>query len=217
MGVKQCPQDLDVETLDSLLSDMYDRYQLYVEMADCGHSGASRNRTYVIYVLSGRYELLHDPRDLYRMVSSANRTLFQTEPSDYFEAPALELAMEAMDACRARSVEYVPGAASWHYILNRRETRVIETLNQMYWARFRSNPERDGNLIYFLGDNPDFCVTWSAVSRRVPCLRRNIGKLWIPSRGRWMTPAERWLGCMCVLARNPCCICCTCDCATCLL
>ena len=187
-------QDLDIDVLDSLLQDMYDRFQIFVEMADCGHSGVSRPRTYIIYALSGHYDLLFDPRELYAQVSKAVKTMHSTRPRDYLSAPELEVQLEAMESCRVRGLTYAAGWSDLSYVLNQREQRAVQELDNLYRCRYESEPSQNPDLVYFLGDNPSFSVNWSASSGRLPCLRRQNRKLWIPSLRRWMTAAERHPG-----------------------
>lgn len=44
---------------------------------------------------------------------------------------------------------------------------------------------------FFLGDNTRFSFTWTCKSKALPTFRRQGGKFWIPSRGRWMVGAEK--------------------------
>ncbi|CAE7587826.1 unnamed protein product [Symbiodinium sp. CCMP2592] len=124
--------DLQIDVLDSLLIDMYDRFQIFVNMADCGHSAVSRPRTYIIYALSGQYDLLFDPRELYQLASKAVKSMHSTKPRDYLSAPELEVQLEAMESCRQRGLTYVPGWTDLSYVLNQRERRVVEELDALY-------------------------------------------------------------------------------------
>ena len=57
--------------------------------------------------------------------------------------------------------------------------------------RFLPPPALDPDLVYFLGDNVEFAITWSAVSGKVPCFRNNRGLYWIPSLRRWIVTREK--------------------------
>ena len=72
----------------------------------------------------------------------------------------------------------------------------MHILHSQYRERFQKDPGSDPDLVYFLGDNPDYTVNWSAVSGKIPTFRRNAasGKFWFPSAARWMTCAEKRLG-----------------------
>ena len=54
---------------------------------------------------------------------------------------------------------------------------------------------KDPDLICFLGDNGCSRGTWSAVSRKLPTARTNIGLMWSPYRRRWVS--SRKLLCSC--------------------
>ena len=45
-----------------------------------------------------------------------------------------------------------------------------------YVRRWNSDPARNPNLIYFLGDRYEYCRTWSAISGAIPTYRKNSGK-----------------------------------------
>ena len=79
------------------------------------------------------------------------------------------------------------------YLLTKREAHAVERLNELYTTRTGDRPESNPDLCYFLGDDPSFTVNWSAISNRVPVLRRNAGKIWFPAEKRWMTSAEKLL------------------------
>ena len=66
-------------------------------------------------------------------------------------------------------------ASSCAYMLNERETQLVQLLDRDYAKELGGDPSMDGNLIYFLGDRYEFSRTWSAKSHRVPTYRRNNG------------------------------------------
>ena len=71
-----------------------------------------------------------------------------------------------------------------------RERQVLQAACRRYRLNFRRDPHKDENLFVFLGDS-SARLSWSAVSKKLPTLRRNTGKLWhVPSR-RWLTGRER--------------------------
>ncbi|CAE7328809.1 unnamed protein product [Symbiodinium necroappetens] len=81
-------------------------------------------------------------------------------------------------------------APSWVYFLNDREKKVLSTLNKTYKTKFKKQPTAEHNLVFFLGDS-DKRTTWSATSGRVPTLRMNRGKLFLPSKRRWLCAVEK--------------------------
>ncbi|CAE7222873.1 unnamed protein product [Symbiodinium sp. CCMP2456] len=190
--------DCRTHILDKLLGDLYNVYPLRVEPADVGHSGVSRTRLYVIVVIKTARKLA-DPVQLFHSVADHVRTRFQTKPRDYLIAGDLEVQFEAfatasLPACKcAARVPFRSNVLDLSYLLTDREARAVQQLNQLYSMRTGQRPESNPDLCYFLGDDPSFTVNWSAVSNRVPVLRRNAGKLWFPAERRWMTSAEKLL------------------------
>ena len=183
-----------MEMLILLLSDMYNLFRVKVDMEDVGHSGASRKRVYIICALK-TLRTLADPVRVSEVVFEVLKGRFQTSPSDYMGASRLEVQLEAAEVCRVRHIQYRV-TQDLRYILNRRERDVVATLNTEFERRYPGKrPHGAHNLIYFLGDNPSWSITWSATSNKIPCLRRNssTGKLWIPSKNRWLTATERLL------------------------
>lgn len=81
-------------------------------------------------------------------------------------------------------------APSWDYLLNDREKKVLSTLNKTYKTKFKRQPTAERNLVFFLGDS-EKRTTWSASSGRVPTLRMNRGKLFLPSKRRWFCAVEK--------------------------
>ena len=83
------------------------------------------------------------------------------------------------------------------YLLTPREYSSIQKLDRLYFERYAMQPEDNCNLVYYLGDDPDFTCTWSAISQRIPTFRRGAAsaKFWFPAARRWMTSAEKSLHC----------------------
>ena len=184
-----------MEMLMVLLQDMYDLYRIPVDMADVGHSGASRKRVYILVVLRAALCCHFDPLQLSYRVFDAIRSAGGTRVRDYITASNLEVQVEAMEVSRMRGLPWACGA-SLKVLLTDREREVARTLDAMYLQRTGKRPSKSPDLCYFLGDNPAFAVTWSAASQKLPTLRRNCAtsKMWIPSKQRWMTSQERFLG-----------------------
>ena len=77
------------------------------------------------------------------------------------------------------------------YLLLPREKRCIRILSDHYRKVKKSPPEKDENLVMFLGDSAENRKTWSGTSGKVPTLRRNCGLMWLPAKRRWMTGKEK--------------------------
>ncbi|CAE8613070.1 unnamed protein product [Polarella glacialis] len=162
-------------------------------MEGCGHSGISRFRTYIIVVMRSAMKQIYCPVQLRTEISSFIKATVRTTPSDYLTASDLEVKLEAAEVARVRGIVFRSNSLDLSYLLNDRELDAIEQLCKAYEDRFEEKAINDCNLVFFLGDNPGWAKTWSAVSKRIPTYRRNSssGKMWYPSRGRWLTHAER--------------------------
>jgi hypothetical protein len=68
---------------------------------------------------------------------------------------------------------------------------VVATLDDEYLRRFGTDPADDRDLLYFVGDNPSYSMTWSAVSGRVPTYRRNSGKYVHRQTMTWLTAVDK--------------------------
>ncbi|CAE7256581.1 unnamed protein product [Symbiodinium microadriaticum] len=95
--------DMHLEVIQSLLGDMYGIFPLHVDMADVGHSGASRRRLYVILAHKQHCRMLASPTEVYDQVSKRIRAACHTKPSDYLTADTLEVQCEAMEVARTLS------------------------------------------------------------------------------------------------------------------
>ncbi|CAE7725718.1 unnamed protein product [Symbiodinium sp. CCMP2592] len=187
--------DFKLGILSGLLGDLYNIYPLQVKTDDVGHSGASRNRLYII-VVSKQCEQLKDPVQLYNFVAERNRSVFSTQPKDYVFADEFEIQCEAFETARVRGMTFRSSEFSLAYLLNDREQKAVLKLDEMYMERFREDPRKNENLVYFLGDDPSWTASWSAVNHRIPTFRTNCGtgKYWLPAAQRWLTSSERLHG-----------------------
>ena len=76
-------------------------------------------------------------------------------------------------------------------LLTQREQLAVKQLDVLYRKRFKRKPEEDLDLVYNLQDNPGNRITWSAVSGKIPTLRKSSGQLWRRASRRWLTARER--------------------------
>ena len=76
-------------------------------------------------------------------------------------------------------------------MFNPRERGVVRQLDAAYVEKFETLPESNPNLVYFLGDNPSYSKTWSAVSNRIPTFRRNAGFYYSPASRRVLLPMDK--------------------------
>ncbi|CAE7209912.1 unnamed protein product [Symbiodinium necroappetens] len=188
--VIECTPELDMGMVEETHSG-YDFYQLFFSNDQTGHAGAARDRTYVIASRQDTTSCQQDPEAVLHRIGRKMRGKVRTQPQDYLLADNLEIFLEAM---QVEPVSVVLGdSMDLRPLLNPRERRALEQYEAAYLARFKVPAATDRNLVCFLGDNPSYTLNWSAISRRVPTLRLNSrsGKLWFPSRNRWMVARER--------------------------
>ena len=76
------------------------------------------------------------------------------------------------------------------YLLHERERGVIKQLCKDYKQRFKLDPHKDPNFLIHLGDNPAR-RSWSAVSGRIPTLRKGGGLTWSVPLRRFLTGREK--------------------------
>ncbi|CAE7496201.1 unnamed protein product [Symbiodinium necroappetens] len=191
--------DFHVNIVHDMLSHLYHIYELMVDLADVGHSGAARKRVYVILVTK-QYRIIADPRHIYKEVATSIRQRFTTRPRDYLTASALEirplsLRTETQRMRRLRDVEWQPELDNLSYLLSPREREVMTRLDQTYERFYGVPPSMQPDLVYFLGDSAER-QNWSAKSGKLPTFRRNAvtGKYWYPAARRWLTNPEKMLG-----------------------
>ena len=76
-------------------------------------------------------------------------------------------------------------------LLNQREAQGVKYAIARYKQRVGPYPERDDDLIVFLGDTPANRLCWTATSRRIPTYRRNGGKMWHVRSKSWMSSRDK--------------------------
>ncbi|CAE7365301.1 unnamed protein product [Symbiodinium sp. CCMP2592] len=179
-------QDLNVAMVEYLYGRHYVLHPFRVNPGDVGHAAASRPRLYIILAHKQRVVETTDVEMLFQRATSMLRRTAQTQVQDYFVANTHDMYLEASATAAQRKKRYNIKAKSWKYLLNEREKKTLSVL-----TKFKRSADTDPNLVIFLGDNPNHTVGWSATSGKVPTLRMNTGKMFVPSRQRWMTPREK--------------------------
>ena len=171
----------------------YDLYQLFFKTGDTGHSGAARDRTYVICSHKERTSCVFDPCHMKDIVAARMKQKVQTVPSDYFLATTVEVQQEACQLAIRRGVSHKPWSTDLTYLLTDRERESLDAYESSYRRRFKMDPHEDRDLVVFLGDNGSTWCTWSAVSHSIPTFRTNAkhGLFWSPCLKRFMTSREK--------------------------
>ncbi|CAE6961989.1 unnamed protein product, partial [Symbiodinium sp. CCMP2456] len=123
---------------------------------------------------------------------------------DYLVASKFEVQCEAMEVARAlpgsyvgtgerlsgkvnkvlgtRGVKHRPTATDLSYLLTEHEEKARRRLDATYVKKFGKKPSDDPNLVYLLGNDPQWTTSWTAVSGRLPDIHGNVatGKFWYP-------------------------------------
>lgn len=76
-------------------------------------------------------------------------------------------------------------------LLTSREKLAVRKLNRIYRKRYHKPPDSNPELFYYLGDNPDNRITWSATSNRLPTFRVGRGLRWHVPSSRFLTGREK--------------------------
>lgn len=76
------------------------------------------------------------------------------------------------------------------YLLTKREKEVLQKLKKDYKKRYGEDPEKDPDLVIYLGDSAER-RSWSAASGRIPTLRMSGGLMWGVQLSRFLTGREK--------------------------
>ena len=191
MYVSFTTKNFSVEFITALMSPEYQHYHLACSASDVGHSGCTRDRTYIIFRHVELTDCLYDPQELYYEVTQEIKSKVSTQPQDYMIATKEEIMMETLATCRLRQVAPRPYGSDLKYLLTDRERRVLDFASRMYMENFRRPASSDPNLAVYLGDNVEWSLTWSATSGRIPTFRMSSGKMYFPFFQRWMCHSEK--------------------------
>lgn len=184
-------QELDMDMMQECHPE-YDLFQTFCEPADVGHAGCARKRTYVIGAHSEKTVILEDPFEMQQRINKYIHKRAKTRPSDYLIASAAEIQLEAQERSRSRKIPYQPDSLELDYLLTDRERKAVSAFSLEYLYRTHQNIASNEDMFLFLGDNPEWGLTWS-LSGRIPTYRRNSksGVYWSPKYRRWLTNKER--------------------------
>ena len=184
-------QNFNVQIIKDLMEPEYQCFHLQCSSADVGHSGAARERTYVIMRHVATTDCLGDPIELYYQISEDLRSRLETEPKDYMIATHEEVVLEAMAVARTRGITYQQDLGNLEHLLTQRESDVLHYACKRYAEVYGQSASTNPNLAIFLGDNSNYSLTWSAKSGRIPTFRMNCGFTYFPYFGRWMCHSEK--------------------------
>lgn len=167
-------------------------YQIFSGPIDVGFQGTARPRTFLHGCNTLFSKCIFDPETLFDKVSNELQINAQTKPSDYLLATDVEVKQEAQLFAYRRGIEY-QDTLNLKYLLFPREWAALQEVEEVYRKRFEREPSEDPNLIIFLGDDPSYSLTWSAVSCAIPCYRNNskTSIFWSPHMSRFLTSREK--------------------------
>ena len=110
--------------------------------------------------------------------------------SDLFIAPESEIQAEAQALCLTRGIIYQPYSRDLTYLLSPMEQHYKFHYELKWFTRYGRLAVNDPNIVFGFNDNPLNRVSRSA-NGRLPTLRTNSDKIFIPSLRRFMTLRER--------------------------
>ena len=179
----------DVEYACMLLGPFFTCFVLYVEAEHAGYGGVARTRCIIIAYRHASCRVVRDVLLTYQTVTEQLRKPEATA-ADLFTATADEIRLEEEEQCRVRRL--VPRyCGDLQYALHPTLQKYIRGFDFMYWSEYNDLPSVVEYLLYNLQDNPNGRKTWSAVSRRMPSLRRDSRFVWSPFHRRWLSFYER--------------------------
>lgn len=192
------PQFL-VEALQALVEHQYWVFTFLVDCESLGFRLISRKRRFTVLYHKTRTCLSCSPVWLYEQVQQVlAQALLHTawQISDCFLASVEEVALEIAQACCKQSVSVASALSNMTLLLSPHEQERLRVYLQLWVAKFGTPACCCPWAVFNLGDNPAAgYVTWSAVSGRIPGLRTQNAKYWVPYLARWLTHKEL-LACM---------------------
>lgn len=187
-NVPQFPEVL----LHMFLGHQYHIFSIIMDCHDLGFSMTSRRRRYTILFHKSRTCVIANPALLYQELTTALASDAPAAISACWLADALEVLQEIVPLCAARQVSVDLAMADMQCLLTVPEQERLAQYSAMWYTRFHIPACQDVRAVFNLADNPAAgFVTWSASSGRLPAMRTNSGKLWVPYLGRWLTVRER--------------------------
>lgn len=189
----------DVNILFELLGHMYFICPLVIDCESLGFRLISRKRRYTIMYHKAKTQVLLDPASLCSNLLSrllpALPSMAQTI-SDCYLADLEELAQEVAELCFSLNMDVTFALLNLTLLLTPGERDRLIHYMALWFQRFGVCASQCKDAIFNLGDNPGAgYVTWSASSGRIPGLRTQNAKYWVPFLSRWLTNKEL-LACM---------------------
>ena len=183
-----------VSLLEQFMGHAYFVFSIVMDCGDVGFPLISKRRRYTIMYNRSRVQVTQDPSKVYASLCAymARTIHIAWSLSDCWLADDNEVLMEIEGLCQTRNL---PAAFALHHmamLLSPGEHRRLIAYMAMWSDRFGHCSTTDKRAVFNLADNPEAgYVTWSGASGRIPGLRTNGGKLWVPYLGRWLTTKEQ--------------------------
>ena len=183
-----------VSLLEQFMGHAYIVCSIVMDCGDVGFPLINRRRRYTIMYNRSCVYMTHDPSVVYARLCSAMAMSMCSawSLSDCWLADDNEVSIEIDCLCQARNVASEFALRNMAILLSPGEYRRLTVYMAMWAARFGQPGTMDKRAVFNLADNPEAgYVTWSAAKGRIPGLRTNGGKLWVPYIGRWLTTKEQ--------------------------
>ena len=178
----------DPEVLVRLLCDLYVLCKLEVHPRHCGFPFLSRPRLYFILVRKGGLQITHDICETYGILASR----FSSHRWDWLAiargTKSDLLAEENRGRKRMGLSALTDPSPNWSYLLTEKQAQYKQTYEEKLNTQTAAH---SGLAVFNLGDNPNNRLSWG--KSRLPTFKRNAGKYWSDSLGRWLVSSERSL------------------------
>ena len=182
-----------LELLEHFFGHAFCIFSLVMDCSEVGFALISRRRRYTIMYHKAHVLVTRNPHVVYDQLKQVMQSLqLSLQLSDCWLADIEEIMSEAMPLCQLRGVTIASAMQDMTSLLTYHELQRLAAYMAMWRDRFGHDASMDQTAVFNLADNPENgFVTWSGSSGRIPGLRTNGGKLWVPFLGRWLTMKEQ--------------------------
>jgi hypothetical protein len=179
--------------LEHFFGHAYHIFSVIMDCAEVGFPLISRRRRYTIMYNKGRVLVVRDPAVVYEQLKVVMWSLqLSLQLCDCWLADLEEIMAEASPLCQLRGIPMFWAMEDMTRLLTDHEQQRLAAYMALWQDRFGHSAAMDQAAVFNLADNPDNgFVTWSGSSGRIPGLRTNGGKLWVPFLRRWLTTKEQ--------------------------
>ena len=181
----------DASLLVDLLGDLYHIHQLSVWPGQASFLFIRRPRLYFVLVLKSALRVVRSIEAIYATVCHEMRCRAEMPTAWVWRADPEELREEENSVRRRRNLpalrEDEPVSPDWSYLLSMRQRASLDEQRRRWVAKHGVEPRLDPECCFNLAQTPEY----THASQSLPTFTRGSGRLWSPSRARWLLPRER--------------------------